>query len=93
MRCAMRATRARGAPFTMRATRRRGHQYDARGGDCGEGRAAFSETRRGAFAFGTTTSVGSKFRASTMFTELGSMLLAKWGAGRTAVVDGRAARK
>ena len=61
--------------------------------DCGEGRAAFSETRRGAFAFGTTTSVGSKFRASTMFTELGSMLLAKWGAGRTAVVDGRAARK
>ena len=44
--------------------------------DCGEGRAAFSGTRRGAFAFGTTTSVGSKFRASTMFTELGSMLLA-----------------
>ena len=54
----------------MRCARRRG----------GEGRAAFSETRRGAFAFGTTTSVGSKFRASTMFTELGSMLLAKWGA-------------
>lgn len=71
----------------MRCARRRpgGGATDAMGeAAIARGSRGFSETRRGAFAFGTTTSVGSKFRASTMFTELGSMLLATQGARRGA---------